>query len=136
MAGARVCCASGASRKPPTASGGRFCSTRITSQSNLGLSVALRAMGSQDAADATWRKTRAILDTLAATRPIEAAIVHSQLLAVDGKPEDAGAILCKALDEAPPGFAAWTLPIEPFLLQLAGTEAFTSALTRLSERAR
>ena len=105
-------------------------------QSHLGLSVALRAMGSQDAADMTWRKSRAILETLTATRPIEAAIAHSQLLAVDGKPEDAGAVLCKALDEAPPGFAAWTLPIEPFLLQLTGTEAFTSALARLSERAR
>jgi glycosyltransferase involved in cell wall biosynthesis len=32
-------------------------------QSNLGLSVAFRAMGSRDAADVTWRKTRAILDS-------------------------------------------------------------------------
>jgi hypothetical protein len=93
-------------------------------------------MGMQDAAEMTWRKTGTIVDTLAATRPIEAAIVRSQLLAVEGRPRDAGAILSKALDDAPPGFAAWTLPIEPFLLQLAGTEAFASALARLSERAR
>ena len=71
-----------------------------------------------------------------ATRPIEAAIVRSQLLAVEGKRQEADAVLCKALDDAPPGFAAWTLPIEPFLLQLAGTQAFTAALARLSERAR
>jgi DNA-binding winged helix-turn-helix (wHTH) protein/Flp pilus assembly protein TadD len=105
-------------------------------QSHLGLSVALRTMGSPDAAEMAWRKTSAILDTLTATRPVEAAIVHSQLLAVVGKPQDAGAILCTALDDAPAGFAAWTLPIEPFLLQLIGTPAFTSALARLSERAR
>ena len=84
----------------------------------------------------TSQKIRALLDTLAATRPIEAAIAHSQLVAVEGKPQDAGAILCKALDDAPPGFAGWTLPIEPFLLQLTGTPTFTSALARLSERAR
>ena len=105
-------------------------------QSHLGLSVALRTMGSQDAADMTSQKIRAILETLAATRPIEAAIVHSQLLAVEGKLQDAGAMLCKALDDAPPGFAGWTLPIEPFLLQLAGTQTFTSARAQLSERAR
>jgi adenylate cyclase len=105
-------------------------------QSHLGLSVALRTMGSEDAADMTSQKIRALLDTLTATRPIEAAIAHSQLVAVEGKPQDAGAILCKALDDAPPGFAGWTLPIEPFLLQLTGTPTFTSALARLSERAR
>ena len=82
------------------------------------------------------RRARASLDTLIVTRPIEAAIVHSQMLAIEGKPRDADAILCTALDDAPPGFAAWTLPIEPLLSQLAGSKAFTGALSRLSERAR
>ncbi len=105
-------------------------------QSNLGLSVALRAMGSHDVAEEAWRKALGILETLARTRPMEAAIVHSQVLAVEGKLNDAGAVLCNALDDAPPGFAAWTLPIEPFLLQLAGIESFRAALARLSQRAR
>jgi DNA-binding winged helix-turn-helix (wHTH) protein/Flp pilus assembly protein TadD len=105
-------------------------------QSTLGLSVALRAMGSPDAADAACRKARAILGTLAMTRPIEAAIVHSQVLAVEGKTQEAGAVLCKALDDAPPGFTAWTVPIEPLLLQLTGTTSFTAALGRLAARAR
>ena len=52
------------------------------------------------------------------------------------KPEEASAVLCKALDDAPPGFAAWTLPIEPFLRQSAGPKAFTVAFSRLSQRAR
>jgi tetratricopeptide (TPR) repeat protein len=105
-------------------------------QSTLALSVALRAMGSQDVAEATMRKARSILDALATARPIEAAIVHSHVLAVEGRNQEACAVLCRALDDAPPGFAAWNVPIEPFLLQLAGTEAFTAALGRLSERAR
>ena len=105
-------------------------------QSNLGLSVALRAMGSAEAAEAAWRDARSVLDTLAVTRPIEAAVVRSQVLAVEGKPQEANAVLCKALDDAPPGFAAWTLPVEPLLLQVAGPETLTGALQRLSERAR
>ena len=105
-------------------------------QSNLGLSVALRAMGSPETADAAWRRALATADALATTRPIEAAIVHSQLLAADGRLHDAGEVLCKALDDAPPGFAAWTLPIEPFLSQPAGTSGLAAALARLADRAR
>jgi tetratricopeptide (TPR) repeat protein len=105
-------------------------------QSNLGLAAALRAMGSPDAADAACRKACTILETLARTRPIEAAIVHSQALAIEGKAQDAGAVLCKALDEAPPGFTGWTVPIEPLLFQLTGTKPLTAALGRLSARAR
>jgi hypothetical protein len=93
-------------------------------------------MGSHEVAEEARRRARANLDTLEVTRPIEAAIVRSQVLAAEGKFQDADAILCKSLDEAPPGFAAWTLPIEPFLLQVAGTKAFAAALLRLAERAR
>jgi hypothetical protein len=93
-------------------------------------------MGSEEPAEALSRKTRNVVDMLATTRPIESAIVHSQLLAIEGKAQDACAILCKVLDDAPPGFAAWTLPIEPFLLQHAGSTAFAPAFSRLSERAR
>jgi DNA-binding winged helix-turn-helix (wHTH) protein/tetratricopeptide (TPR) repeat protein len=105
-------------------------------QSSLGHAVASRAMGATDAAEAARHRTREILETLRATRPVEAAMVESQLLAIDGHPESADAVLCKALDEAPPGFAAWTLPVEPLLLQPARTKGFPASLLRLSERAR
>jgi DNA-binding winged helix-turn-helix (wHTH) protein/Tfp pilus assembly protein PilF len=105
-------------------------------QANLGMSLALRAIGSHDLADAAQRGARTNFDMLAKARPIEAAIVHSQILASEGQDEHAGTVLCKALDDAPPGFAAWTLPIEPFLRQLTGTTAFIGALARLSRRAR
>jgi hypothetical protein len=63
-------------------------------------------------------------------------MVESQMLAIDGHPDSADAVLCKALDEAPPGFAAWTLPVESLLLQPARTKGLPAALLRLSERAR
>jgi hypothetical protein len=98
--------------------------------------IAARAMGAQDVAEAAWKSAERILDTLRTTRPIEAAIVHSHMLAIDGRPQDADAILCTALNDAPAGFAAWTLPVEPLLLQAAGMKDFKTALPRLSERAR
>ena len=63
-------------------------------------------------------------------------MVHSHMLAIDGRRQDADAILCKALDNAPPGFAAWTLPVEPLLLQATRAKDFRTALLRLSDRAR
>jgi hypothetical protein len=49
--------------------------------------------------------------------------------------EDGLAALAQLLDEAPPGFAGWTMPIEPLLAAVRGTTAFQAALQRLAERA-
>jgi hypothetical protein len=105
-------------------------------QSTLGLAVALRSIGSLEAAQTALREAATILDTLTRTRPLEAALVRAQLLTVEGRLPDAGARLCQALDDAPPGFAGWTLPVEPFLQPLRGTPAFESAVGRLSQRTR
>jgi DNA-binding winged helix-turn-helix (wHTH) protein/Tfp pilus assembly protein PilF len=105
-------------------------------QSHLGLAVALRSAGSELEATPTWRRIRDILATLTGSRPIEAAIVQAQALAIEGRADEAGAVLCTALDAAPPGFAAWTVPIEPFLRQLTGSRTFTAALGQLARRAR
>ncbi len=105
-------------------------------QSHLGLSLALGAAGAHDAATAARLKARETLGTLSAHRPVEAALVRSHLLATDGRAADATVVLCTMLDGAPPGFAGWTLPIEPLLLQPGSAEAFAPALARLSERAR
>jgi DNA-binding winged helix-turn-helix (wHTH) protein/Tfp pilus assembly protein PilF len=104
-------------------------------QSHLGLSVALRATGSRTAGDEAVQRVRATLDTLSTTRPIEASIVRAQLVACEGRAAEGSAILCSMLEGAPPGFAGWTLPIEPMFLQLGATEAFAPALRKLSERA-
>jgi hypothetical protein len=105
-------------------------------QSTLGHHVAQRAMGDGDAAGASWQKANSILTTLGTTRPTEAAMVRSHMLAIEGFASQADAVLCTALDDAPAGFAAWTLPVEPLLPQLTRGTALTNALSRLSERAR
>jgi DNA-binding winged helix-turn-helix (wHTH) protein/Flp pilus assembly protein TadD len=104
-------------------------------QSLIGLALALRARGSREAADATAARLPAIVATLAQTRPIEAALVESQIHAMEGRPQESGARLCGLLHSAPQGFAAWSIPIEPFLRELSGTKDFTLALARLAERA-
>ena len=104
--------------------------------SHLGLALALRATGSPVSAEATAARAEDALVMLARTRPVEAALVRSQLLTVR---EDAGAALVAlegVLREAAPGFAAWTLPVEPFLRELQPSKGFTAILAQLAERAR
>ena len=105
-------------------------------QSHIGLISALRATGSTARAQSISKKLQPIVRTLSASRPIEAAVVESQMMAADGRSEDAGAIVRTMLETAPPGFAGWTLRVEPLLSQLTGTPAFTAALRTLAERAR
>jgi len=58
------------------------------------------------------------------------------VLANEGKVAQASAVLCSLLESAPPGFAAGTIPIEPFLNQTLGTQEFAEVLQRLADRAR
>jgi hypothetical protein len=102
----------------------------------VGLSLALRATGSRERADTVNRRLSTILEQLRATRPIEAALVEARVLAAGGQTEAAGAVLCRLLESAPPGFAGWTVPIDPLFVELHGTSAFTAARDRLAERAR
>ena len=104
-------------------------------QSHLGLSMALQATGAHRAAGEALQKVRAALDTLSAARPVEASLVRSHLLALEGQAAEASAIVCTMLNDAPPGFAAWTLPIEPLLIRSAGADAFAPALAKLAQRA-
>jgi tetratricopeptide (TPR) repeat protein len=105
-------------------------------QSLLGLALALRAAGSAHHASEHLGKVRALLPALHATRPIEAGIIRSELLAAEGDVDAAGAILCEVVNDAPAGFACWTLPIEPLLHQALSSQAFTAALQKLADRAR
>ena len=105
-------------------------------QSHLGLALAFEATGSRERAESTSRTLQGIVSTLAATRPFEAALVESQILAAEGQARGASAVLCTLLENAPPGFAAWTIPVEPFLHQLTGSHEFATILTRLADRAR
>jgi len=103
--------------------------------SQIGLMLALRAAGSRERAADIGRRLPVLLEKLRLARPIEAALVESQMLAADGQAEAAGAILCRLLESAAPGFAGWTMAIDPLLADLQGTPAFTTARARLAERA-
>ena len=105
-------------------------------QSHIGLAVALRAAGSRDRADAVAARLPAIAASLRAGRPIEAAMVESQVLATAGDVDGASAVLCTMLESAPPGFAGWTTPVEPFLRQLQASQSLARARTILADRAR
>ena len=70
------------------------------------------------------------------SRPVEAALVRAQILTARHDRDNAVAALEQMLDATLPGFAGWTIPVEPFLKELHRTEGFAGILTRLAERAR
>jgi DNA-binding winged helix-turn-helix (wHTH) protein/Tfp pilus assembly protein PilF len=105
-------------------------------QSHIGLVLAFRATDSSDRAQDASARLAPILKTLTDARPIAAALVESQMLVMEGQPDAACAVLCRCLEAAPPGFAGWTIPVEPLLVQLHGTQAFAATLAQLAERAR
>jgi DNA-binding winged helix-turn-helix (wHTH) protein len=105
-------------------------------QTQVALTAAHRAKGSAGDEQSTRQKLAATLRTLTVFRPIEGTLVESQLLAADGKSEQSVEMLVRLLDMAPPGFAAWTLPVDPLFRQLHGTKAFSDVLQRLAARTR
>jgi DNA-binding winged helix-turn-helix (wHTH) protein len=101
--------------------------------SHIGLARAHRAGPQrQSALTAAERCVR----KLVRLRPVEAAIVRAQILTAATDEPAAAAALAAMLDSAPPGFAGWTIPVEPFLRELHQTSAFAGILSRLAERAR
>jgi hypothetical protein len=54
---------------------------------------------------------------------------------VSGQQDAAIEALRQLLVEAPPGFAGWTIPIEPLLAPIGGTTRFQAVLRHLAARA-
>jgi tetratricopeptide (TPR) repeat protein len=102
---------------------------------HLGLAEAWRALGLEARADHAVARADHLVSTLAEHRPIEAAMGRAQVLAVTKRWIEATRQLGQLLAEAPPGFAAWTLPIDPLLRPLRAVPAWTIVLRRLAERA-
>ncbi len=103
----------------------------------LGLvAVRQRQQRVTDAEQAMTRARKAMDELRAHGRSGEAtmAAAFSQVLS-DRLPE-AVLTLEELLSDAPPGFAGWTMPVEPFLTPLRGDASFRRVLTILSERAR
>ena len=63
-------------------------------------------------------------------------LMRGVAFAAVGRTEEAESTLLACLDQSPPGFAGWWLPLEPFVRQDTEKLALTAVLTRLAERAR
>jgi hypothetical protein len=75
------------------------------------------------------------LDHLERTRPIEAGMVRAQRLVTSGAHDEALSLLAAVVAGAPPGFAGWTIPIEPILSPLRQLPAFRALEQALVLRA-
>jgi tetratricopeptide (TPR) repeat protein len=105
-------------------------------RSLIGLAEARHRQGrdaeARTALDQASRAVRALTDS---GRTTEAAMASVFWHVVSGRQEDGLATLARLLDEAPPGFAGWTVPLEPLLAGVRGTTAYQKVLQRLAERA-
>ncbi len=82
-----------------------------------------------------FQKAEAAMAILKTHRPIEFAIANAQLLAMRRHAKEAIRGLERLAGEAPPGFAGWTIPIEPLLKPLAEHNALGPVLELLARRA-
>jgi DNA-binding winged helix-turn-helix (wHTH) protein len=105
-------------------------------RSRLGLSVALGRTGREaEAAEAAAGVDGALQALVEAGRLPEAALVSAIAATLQGRADQANAILERLLTDAPPGYAGWTIPVEPLLTPLHGSPGFDRVLAMLAERA-
>jgi tetratricopeptide (TPR) repeat protein len=103
---------------------------------HLAVAVAHQGLGrSRSVADAALVRTDAALSVLARSRPVKAAMVRAARLAAAGQPSDASRVLLNMLKDAPPGFAGWTIPVEPLFRDLVHEPSFAVVRKVLAERA-
>src|SRR5262249_5970487 len=105
-------------------------------QARIAAAQGERALGNGSAADEQMTAAQRGVDALKQTRPIEHDVTRASLLAAKADAADGAKGLGRLLGDAPPGFAAWTVPIEPLFRQVVDRRAVVGALQRLSERAR
>lgn len=105
-------------------------------RSFVGLAQARRSRGDRggtgSALDRAWA---AIAELNESGRTVEAAIASSFACVVAGERDRAVQTLATLLEAAPPGFAGWTLPIEPLMADLRALPACEAVLKRLAGRA-
>ena len=105
-------------------------------RSLVGLADACRRRGdrraSEEAIEHAWR---AIQELKESGRTSEAAMATSFGQILTDRADAAAATLMQLLEDAPPGFAGWTIPIEPLLGGLQALPAYRNILRRLAERA-
>jgi DNA-binding winged helix-turn-helix (wHTH) protein/Tfp pilus assembly protein PilF len=104
-------------------------------RSLVGLAAArLAQRRDADARDALTAARQAITVLTSSGRLTEAAMATAFWHIVSGRQEDGIAALSRLLADAPPGFAGWTIPIEPLFTVVRGTSAYDAVLRRLADR--
>jgi hypothetical protein len=96
----------------------------------------LRAIGHDAAAEESLIAADAAVRALERRQPVEGAIARAQLLTAQARADAAIDLLARLLRQAPPGFAAWSLPIDPLFAPLHRIPGFAAVLQHLAERAR
>ncbi len=105
-------------------------------RSLFGLADACRQKGLTKQRDAVIARAAETIGALrAGGRGVEAEIAAAFWHMACGRPAEATAALHQMLIAAPPGYAGWTIPVEPFFMSLHAEPAFQSVLQRLAERA-
>jgi DNA-binding winged helix-turn-helix (wHTH) protein/Tfp pilus assembly protein PilF len=106
-------------------------------RSHFGLAAALAALGENDAAAselAAGRVAAVALDK--SGRTAESVVASAIGETLHGNAGGACRRLAALLETAPPGFAGWTIPVEPALASLHARPDFQQVLRVLAERAK
>jgi DNA-binding winged helix-turn-helix (wHTH) protein len=106
------------------------------SPGHLALVQTCRALGDRAGAEEALASADIAVRTLEGRQPIEGAIARAQFLTTQGQLDDAIEALARLLKEAPPGFAGWSLPIDPLFTPLHTRPGFPRVLKLLADRAR
>jgi DNA-binding winged helix-turn-helix (wHTH) protein len=101
----------------------------------LALVRGLRLSGQPAAVDSELARVDQTLTVLATTRPLDAPLMRARRLVACTRLDESIQLLEQFLAHAPSGFAAWSLPIDPLLRPLHGSEGFDRVLRRLASRA-
>ena len=105
-------------------------------RSLVGLSVARARRGEPEGAEAALTHAwRAIDELRGSGRSSEAAMAESFGHVAAGRPAAALETLLRLVRDAPPGFAGWTIPVEPLLSGLRDAPEYQTILRRLADRA-
>jgi tetratricopeptide (TPR) repeat protein len=101
----------------------------------LALVRALQLSGHTAAVDSELARVDQTLTVLASTRPLDAPLMRARRHVAGARLDESVRWLDQLLAHASPGFAAWSLPIDPLLRPLHGSEGFARVLRRLATRA-
>jgi tetratricopeptide (TPR) repeat protein len=96
----------------------------------------LALVGSAVSTGASFAAAEAAITDMTRSKPVQAGIARAALLASRGEADGAAAALDAVLNQAPPGFAGWQVPVLPLFRQVADTPPVKAALKHLADRAR